>query len=132
VLAARARSPIGVDAEVPRNRPAAFRYLSRVTGASVVSIAQWTQAEALWKAAGQAHRRPLAGELVMPESFTNGWNATPDWRWRVFTHSEPALVWSCALPNEAGRELEVRDLREERAQSPTQEYYKQVFVVDLT
>jgi phosphopantetheinyl transferase len=114
VLVARAPSRVGVDAEAPRSRPAAFRYLTRVTGASIVSIEQWTQAEALWKAAGNAHRRPLEGELVMPESYTSGWNTTTDSRWSVFTRREPALVWSCALPNDGDRELDVRDLRPNR------------------
>jgi hypothetical protein len=115
VLVARARSPIGVDAEVPRSRPAASRYLTRVTGASIVSIEQWTQAEALWKAAGQAHRRPRAGELVMPESWTNGWHTTADSMWMVFTRREPTLVWSCALQSGANHQLQVRDLRGGRA-----------------
>jgi hypothetical protein len=119
VLVARASSPVGVDAEVPRNRPAAFRYLTRVTGASIVSIEQWTQAEALWKAAGNAHRRPLSGELAMPETWANGWNSTPDSRWSVFTRREPRLVWSCALPNEGDLELEVRNLRSDPALRPS-------------
>jgi phosphopantetheinyl transferase len=111
LLVARASSPVGVDAEVPRIRPAAFRYLTRITGASIVSIEQWTQAEALWKAAGQAHRRPLAGELVLPESCASGWNTTTDSLWSVFTRREPTLVWSCALPNDRVHEIDVRDLR---------------------
>jgi hypothetical protein len=111
VLVARACSPIGVDAEVPRSRPAAFRFLSRMTGASIVSVEQWTQAEALWKAAGQAHRRPVPGELVMPDAWTNGWHTTPDSAWRVFTQREPGLVWSCAVPNGGGGEVDVADLR---------------------
>lgn len=116
VLAARSRRPVGVDAEAPRSRPAAFRFLTRVTGASIVSIEQWTQAEAIWKAGGQAHRRPRPGELVMPESYANGWNSTADSAWRVFTHREPGLVWSIAVPNGGRPALEVRDLR--RAPSP--------------
>lgn len=111
VLAARSRRPVGVDAEAPRSRPAAFRFLTRVTGASIVSIEQWTQAEAIWKAGGQAHRRPRPGELVMPESYANGWNSTADSAWRVFTHREPGLVWSVAVPNGGRPALVVRDLR---------------------
>jgi len=111
VLAARSRAAVGIDAEVPRSRPAAFRFLTRVTGASIVSIEQWTQAEAIWKAHGQAHRRPRPGELAMPESYSNGWNGTADEAWNVFTHREPALAWSIAVPGGGRCALEVRDLR---------------------
>jgi hypothetical protein len=112
VIVARSASPVGVDAEVPKSRPAAFRHLSRATGASIVSIEQWTQAEALWKAAGQAHRRPGPHELVMPRSWSVGWNVTADGRWAVCTRREAELVWSCALPNDGDRRLVVHDLRD--------------------
>jgi phosphopantetheinyl transferase len=117
VLVARARAPVGVDAELSRSRPAAFRFLTRVTGASIVTIEQWTQAEAIWKAAGQAHRRPLAGELVLPDAYANGWNATTDAAWNVYTRREPGLVWSVAVPNDGACELEVRDHRADFADS---------------
>lgn len=113
VLVARSHFPIGIDAEVPRRRPAAFRFLTRATGARIETIEQWTQAEALWKASGQAHRRPLLGELAMPTGWTNGWHTTTDSRWSVYTQRETGLVWSCAIhSSEDDDTLDVIDLRE--------------------
>jgi hypothetical protein len=126
VIVARSAWPVGVDAEVPKSRPAAFRHLSRATGASIVSIEQWTQAEALWKAAGQAHRRPGPGELVMPRSWSVGWNVTADGRWAVCTRREAELVWSCALPNDRDRRLVVHDLRDVTFHARSSSYPPQI------
>lgn len=111
VIVARSASPIGVDVETLRFRPAAFRFLARVTGFPIIGIEQWTQAEAIWKASGSAHRRPTRGELAIPQNFDDGWNTTDNAAWHVYTRLEPGLVWSCAIPGAQTALLEVIDLR---------------------
>lgn len=113
VMVARSSHAVGLDAEVPRSRPAAFRWLARITGTTVITIGQWTQAEAVWKAGGTADRRPQRGELSLPRIFAAGWNQSVDGNWQVFSADEPSLVWSCAVPTASNLRMSVTDLRSE-------------------
>jgi hypothetical protein len=61
---------IGVDIQVPARRPAALRWLARIARTEEeLGLAHWAVGEAYWKASGQAHRRPLAGEITFPPAL---------------------------------------------------------------
>lgn len=96
VVAARARSWVGVDVETPKRRNAAFRWLGRVTGVPTIGIEQWTQAEALWKAMGNAARRPATGELQLSPHWAYGWQRSADLAWHIHTATFQGAVWSLA------------------------------------
>lgn len=99
LVAARARSWVGVDIETPKRRNAAFRWLGRVTGVPSVGIEQWTQGEALWKAMGNAARRPKTGELRLSPQWHYGWQSSADGDWYVHTAASRDAVWSLASQN---------------------------------
>lgn len=85
-----------MDIETPKRRNAAFRWLGRVTAAPSIGIEQWTQAEALWKAMGNASRRPQTGELRLSAHWNYGWQSSADGDWHIHTASNGNAVWSLA------------------------------------
>jgi hypothetical protein len=56
-----------VDVQLYRRRPAALRWLARVSGLETATIAHWAAAEAVLKAVGQAGSRPQPGWATLPE-----------------------------------------------------------------
>jgi hypothetical protein len=104
---ARSRLPVGIDVEDRRHRPAAFRAASAWCAVELTAAEQWTQAEALWKAAGLGRRRPAAGEIPLPEAWTPGWQASRDGQWWLYTASLP-FPWSVALPRTGGARPRLR------------------------
>jgi hypothetical protein len=69
---ARAREPVGVDIQLDCHRPAALRWLARVSGLETATIAHWAAAEAILKAVGQAGSRPQPGWATLPETLVLG------------------------------------------------------------
>jgi hypothetical protein len=87
--AARHRQPVGVDVEDGRHRPGAYRLASNWIRGRMRTAEQWTQAEALWKAAGWGDRRPAPGEIPLGDDWRSGWQTSLDGRWWVFTAATP-------------------------------------------
>lgn len=74
LVAARCSLPVGIDVQRHVRRPAAMRWLARVTQVQFEpSIRHWAIAEAYWKASGNANRRPEAGEFNLPRLAASGW-----------------------------------------------------------
>jgi hypothetical protein len=94
---ARYDQPVGVDVEDGRHRPGAYRRASDWIRGQIRTDEQWTQAEALWKAAGWGQRRPVPGEIPLGDAWRCGWQSSLDDRWWVFTAATPN-PWSLALP----------------------------------
>lgn len=76
VVAARCSEPVGIDVQRHVQRPAAMRWLARITQVQYEpSINHWAVAEAYWKAGGNAHRRPAVGEFDLPHLLAPSWGS---------------------------------------------------------
>lgn len=107
MIVGRAAGPVGVDIETRRRRLAAFRWLSRQTGVEIDCIEQWTQAEALWKAMGNASRRPNPAELPLNGRWDYGWQVSSDRNWQIYTAVHEDSIWSVASTTRGEVQLEI-------------------------
>ncbi|MDR1449420.1 MAG: hypothetical protein LBI84_04345, partial [Propionibacteriaceae bacterium] len=101
--AARASQSVGVDVEDRRRRLAALRRGSAFCGVSLTGPEHWTQAEALWKAAGQGRRTPQPGEIPVPIVWEQGWQPSRDGLWWIFTDGGGPCPWSLAMAKTSER-----------------------------
>ena len=67
---ARAEKPVGVDVQHFKLRPAALRWLARISAIKVATIPHWAAMEAILKAIGQAWNRPISGWIELPEKLS--------------------------------------------------------------
>ncbi|MDR0417261.1 MAG: hypothetical protein LBH76_08135 [Propionibacteriaceae bacterium] len=98
---ARSADSVGIDVEDRRRRPAAWRRASVFSGVTLTGPEHWTQGEALWKAAGRGRRDPQPGEIPVPVSWVDGWQASRDNVWWIYTDGHGPNPWSVALPKKA-------------------------------
>jgi len=66
VLAACSAARVGADLQTTVPRPAALRWLGRVTGTEAATVLHWALSEAYLKAVGRAFRLPLPTEFGLP------------------------------------------------------------------
>lgn len=95
-LVARSERQCGVDLEFERTRPAALRAASRWCGRELTGVAQWTQAEAIWKA-GTSVGTPEPHSIQLPPALLDSWALTSDGRYWVFTTRDGMFWQSIAL-----------------------------------
>ncbi|OZD32412.1 hypothetical protein CH252_39240 [Rhodococcus sp. 06-1477-1B] len=97
-MVSRSALPCGIDVEwASRHRPAAFRSAGRWCGTPVRTARQWTQVEAIWKAARPAPR--LGSDLIrIPTSIGEGWQLSGDSSWWVYSPAmDGDFVWTVAV-----------------------------------
>ncbi len=106
--------PIGIDIEVGRHRPRAWRHASRWCTEPITSPARWTQAEALWKVSGKGKRKPLYGEIVLPREVSSDWQYvvgnTQDVGVLITTRERANTVWSVAIESSDNESPEITEI----------------------